>query len=134
MADYDAELLNDSLERCMRAPEFLDRFYELYLSSSPEVAAKFQGTDFKKQKTALKASLYIMLMANERQAEWTAHLERLARRHSRKELDIRPELYDLWLECLLQTVREFDPRFNAKTETAWRNRLRPGIEFMKSRY
>ena len=53
---------------------------------------------------------------------------------SRAELDIKPELYDLWLDRLVQAVREFDPKFDPEIETAWRRVLRPGIEFMKSRY
>jgi hypothetical protein len=49
-------------------------------------------------------------------------------------LDIKPEFYDLWLDRLLQAVAEFDPLFDARTGTAWRRLLRPGIEFMKSMY
>jgi hypothetical protein len=64
----------------------------------------------------------------------TVRLERLARMHSRAELDIKPELYDLWLEKLVQSARESDPMFDVETETAWHRVLQPGIEFMKSRY
>jgi hemoglobin-like flavoprotein len=67
-------------------------------------------------------------------SERTVHLERLAKRHSKAELDIKPELYDLWLDRLVQAVREFDPMFDPEIEAAWRRALRPGIEFMKSRY
>ena len=62
------------------------------------------------------------------------HLERLAKLHSRAELDITPGLYDLWLDRLVQAVKEFDPMFDLEIEAAWRHALRPGIEFMKSRY
>ena len=81
----------------------------------------------------LKTSLYTMMIASG-ESERDLHLERLARRHSRAELDIRPALYDLWLDRLLQAVREFDPLFDIETEAAWRNVLQPGIDFMKSRY
>jgi len=67
-------------------------------------------------------------------SERIVHLERLARLHSRAELDIKPELYDLWLDRLVQAVEEFDPMFDLEIETAWRRLLQPGIEFMKSRY
>ena len=65
--------------------------------------------------------------------EGDVHLTRIARRHSRAALAIRPELYDLWLDCLIRAVREFDRSFSGETERAWRSVLR-GIEFMKSRY
>ena len=55
--EHDAELFNDSLERCTSDRRFLERFYELFIASSPEAAAKFAHTDFRVQKAALKVSL-----------------------------------------------------------------------------
>lgn len=134
MAERDIELFNDSLEQCTGRPGFLDRFYELFMTSSEEVAAKFKHTDFRKQKKALRVSLYKMMLVPEGNAGAYADLERLAQLHSRRQLDVRPELYELWLDRLIQAVREFDPLFSGETEKAWRNVMRPGIEFMKARY
>jgi hemoglobin-like flavoprotein len=74
-----------------------------------------------------------MMLASD-DSEKKLHLERLAKRHSRAEMDIKPELYDLWLDRLVQAVEEFDPMFNMEIEIAWRRLLQPGIDFMKSRY
>jgi len=133
MHDRDIELFNDSIERCSRKPDFLRRFYVLFLGSSDEVAKKFEHTDLKKQARMLKASLYTMMLAGSG-SERVVDLERLARLHSRAELDIKPELYDLWLDRLVQAVGEFDPMFDLEIEAAWRRVLQPGIEFMKSGY
>lgn len=133
MDETDIELFNDSLERCSSRSDFLRRFYSLFLASSDMVAKKFEHTDLKKQARMLKISLYIMMLTSG-ESEREAQLERLARRHSRAELDIKPELYDLWLDRLLQAVGEADPKFDAPTEAAWRRVLQPGIDFMKSRY
>jgi hemoglobin-like flavoprotein len=133
MHERDVELFNDSMERCSCEPDFLRRFYALFLASSDTVARKFEHTDLIKQARLLKASLYIMMLASSG-SELNAHLERLARLHSRVELDIRPELYDLWLDRLVQAVSEFDPLFDPEIETAWRRILQPGIDYMKSRY
>ncbi len=133
MEERDVELFNDSIERCSCQPEFLRRFYTRFLASSDTVAKKFERTDLRKQARLLKTSLYIMMLASD-ESERIVHLERLAKLHSRAELDIKPELYDLWLDRMLQTVKEFDPKFDMETETAWRRVLQPGIEFMKSRY
>jgi hemoglobin-like flavoprotein len=133
MHERDVELFNDSIERCSCSPDFLRRFYTLFLASSDTVAKKFEHTDFRKQARMLKTSLYIMMSAS-CGSEQIVHLERLAKLHSRAELDIKPELYDLWLDRLVQAVKEFDPMFDPQTETAWRRALQPGIEFMKSRY
>ncbi len=133
MYKRDVELFNDSIERCTRSPDFLYRFYTLFLASSDAVAKKFEQTDLRKQAKMLEASLYIMMLARG-ESEQIDHLERLAKRHSRADLDIKPELYDLWLDKLLQAVREFDPIFDLETEAAWRRMLQPGIEFLKIRY
>lgn len=133
MYERDVELFNDSIERCSAKPEFLRRFYALFLASSDTVARKFERTDMQKQARLLKTSLYIMMLASGG-SERVVHLDRLAKLHSRTGLDIKSELYDLWLDRLLQAVAEFDPSFDMETETAWRNVLQPGIEYMKSKY
>jgi hemoglobin-like flavoprotein len=133
MHERDVELFNDSIERCSRRPEFLHRFYTLFLASSDTVAKKFEHTDLRKQARMLKTSLYIMMLASG-ETERKIHLERLANLHSRAELDITPELYDLWFDRLVQAVKEFDAMFDPEIETAWRRVLQPGIEFMTSRY
>ena len=80
----------------------------------------------------LKASLYIMMMSE--RPECAAHLGRIAKLHSRTELDIKPELYDQWLDCLLRAVEEFDPSFDMDVRNAWTRILEHGIESMKSGY
>ena len=132
--EHDAELFNDSLERCTGDGQFLDRFYELFIGSSAEAAAKFENTDLRVQKAALKVSLYMIMSSLEEKPEGHVHLERIAARHSRKALDIGPHLYDRWLDCLIQAARECDPLFRDETEQAWRRVMRVGIEFLKSRY
>jgi hemoglobin-like flavoprotein len=74
------------------------------------------------------------MLAAEGQPEGEAHLRRLAVVHDRRHRDIRPELYDQWLTCLLQAVRECDPRYGPQVEQAWRAMLAPGISVMKAAY
>ncbi len=38
-------MVNDSFERCINDPLFLDQFYEIFLASSDEVSAMFKDTD-----------------------------------------------------------------------------------------
>src|ERR1017187_10795854 len=96
MHERDDELFNDSIERCSHRPDFLRRFYTLFLASSDTVAKKFAHTDLRKQARLLKTSLYIMMLASG-ESERIVHLERLAKLHRRAKLDIKPELYYLWL-------------------------------------
>ena len=123
MQERDIELFNDSIERCSRKPDFLRRVYTRFLASSDTVAKKYEHTDLRKQARMLKTSFYIMMLASG-ESERNVHLERLAKLHSRAELDIKPELYDLWLDQLVQAVIEFDPIFDSETETARRQRTK----------
>jgi hypothetical protein len=61
-------------------------------------------------------------------------LPRLAEEHSRGKRDIRPGLYDQWLDSLIDAARRHDPVFSPEIEKAWRETLLPGIEYMRSRY
>ncbi len=45
-------------------------------------------------------------------------IPRLAARHSRNHLDIRPGLYDSWLDCLVEAVRKHDGEFSLEIEDA----------------
>ena len=122
------------LGRCLADRAFISRFYDLFVDSSPEVAEKFHATDFERQRRAMITSLYVIVLALEQGDAAMAYLDRVARQHGRHELDIRPELYDAWLECLLQAVREYDPLFSDETETVWREAMQFGIDYMRKGY
>lgn len=136
MSPEEVETFRTSLKRCLARPGFLDSFYEAFLASSDEVAEKFKNTDFKRQNLALADSLYVLANAalSEAGSPGRGSLPQVAARHSRGNLDVRPELYDVWLEALLATVRCYDPEFTPAIEAAWRSTLGWGIEYMRSRY
>ena len=123
-----------SLDRCLAHPGFLDRFYQHFMASSPAIAERFRDTDFEKQKGAVVQSLYLMVLAMEGGAAAIEYLDQVARRHGRADLDVEPQLYDVWLECLIRTVREQDPDFSDDVERSWRETMRFGIAFMRARY
>jgi hemoglobin-like flavoprotein len=124
-----------SLKRCLGADAFLQEFYTLFTDSSEEVREKFSNTDPVRQARILGESLYALAVAAQGLdgSPARADFERLAARHGRHGLDIRPELYDLWLECLVRTARAHDPFFSPETEAAWRAALGQGIEYLRSR-
>jgi hemoglobin-like flavoprotein len=124
-----------SLRRCSSQPHFFDRFYERFLASSPKVREKFAHTDFVRQKRALGASLHlILLVAQDPDKDAERYLSEVAERHSSRQLGIGAELYDLWLDSLLATVRELDPQFGPEVEQAWEDAMAIGIRFLCSRY
>jgi len=126
---------DQSLTRCNAEVGFLDRFYERFMESSPKVREKFRNTDFERQKMVLRASFYLILMAAEDEAGGPErYLDNLARRHGASQLAIGAELYDLWLDSLIGTVREFDRECTPEVERAWERVMGVGISFLLSRY
>ncbi|MFT7128285.1 MAG: hemoglobin-like flavoprotein [Gammaproteobacteria bacterium] len=125
---------HESLERCSISPNFLQDFYRRFTASSPEIAGKFVNTNLKTQARILKTSLYMAMLASDQNHEAREYLGRIANRHDRKGLDIKPEYYDLWIESMISAVREYDPQFNNETEKLWRKFMQPAIEYMKSQY
>ena len=122
---------DESLRRCDTNPSFLDIFYEKFLASSAKVREKFARTDFVHQKRALRGSLHMMLLAAENEDKGPdKYLRDLAISHSRPHLDIGAELYDLWLDSLLQAVKECDPEYSPEVEEAWEEMMGIGIRYM----
>ena len=134
----DAETLRkfeESLKRCSADPDFLDIFYGNFLGSSPKVREKFSGTDFDRQKDALRASFDTMLLAaRDEENGPERYLLPLAERHGSRQLGIGAEYYDLWLDSLLKTVRACDPAWSEDVEKAWENVMGVGISYLCSRY
>lgn len=131
------EFFTDSMSRAFgderQHLDFMTRFYELFIESSPDVARRFAATDMARQKEMLARSIREMLDFSTSRAA-SEHLRQAAERHNRAHRDIPPALYDLWMDCLLATVREFDTGFNDEVELSWRVVLAPGVAYMKFKY
>lgn len=127
------EVFADSLKRSAAAG-LVERFYELFLAASPEVAKKFEATDFAHQRHVLRSSLFLLMLADVEGSPGQALLDRLAESHGPRGLDIRPELYEIWLDCLTLAVEDTDPEFDDEVERSWRRVMEPGIHVMIARY
>jgi len=136
MIDYE-DVFNMSYWRATHAVKegigFFDSFYDRFLNSSHDVEEKFKSTNMKTQKQMLKESLlnmssfFVTKVADD-------YLQKISRIHSKSDRGIEPYLYDLWLECLIKTVRDYDPEFQRDVELAWRLVMTPGIVYMKFQY
>lgn len=135
MNDSTLAVVDGSMRRCLASAGFLDLFYEKFLAASPLVREKFARTDFAAQKRALRASLQLMLLAAEDEATGPErYLKDLARAHGSQGLDIGAELYDLWLDSLLETVAATDPEHSPAVREAWEQVMLVGIHYMCTRY
>jgi hemoglobin-like flavoprotein len=127
------ESYDRAIDRETRRDEFLDAFYDVFMSKSEEIAARFAETNMQRQKEMLYRSLHYMVdFSVQRRA--SEDLRKIAERHSASQIDIEPRLYDIWLDSLIETVKMFDPLFTEEIELAWRVVLAPGIVYMKFKY
>lgn len=110
--------------------EFIGRFYELFVGRSHRIADMFKDTDMAAQHAMLHDSLSF-LADYALSGKAGPQLQNIARVHGRSRRNIPPELYDAWLDSLVEAVSEFDPEFNEEVELAWRLALIPGITYMK---
>jgi len=122
---------NETFERCVNDPLFLDRFYEIFLASSDEVNLMFKETDMEIQKAMLVTSMVYMTSAYNNNF---SQLAKIAETHNINNLNIKPHLYALWLDSLIATAQFIDPLFDRQTEKLWRKIMRPAIEHMASKY
>jgi len=121
-----------SYGRCCASPAFFDNFYRHFLASSPAVREKFVNTDMAAQKLLLRQGILNLVMHARGMPD--TKLRALGCTHARTAMDIRPELYDLWLEALLKTIVEHDRQADAATLQGWREVLIKGISVIKAGY
>ena len=106
---------------------FFRKFYQHFLRH-PAIAAMFSNTDMDQQVQMLKRSL-MHLVAFYVTGNPSDELKRMAAIHHR--LNVRSEHFDLWLDAILQTVQETDPKADEATLLAWCWALTPGITYMR---
>ncbi|MFZ3184792.1 MAG: globin [Pseudomonas sp.] len=127
-----ADIVMQSYGRCCASNGFFDTFYLHFLTSSAEVRAKFVDTDMTAQKQLLRHGILNLVMHGRGMPD--TKLRALGCSHARGGLDIRPELYNLWLDALLKTITEHDKLCDGDTRLAWRDVLNKGISVIKSQY
>ncbi|MGI9284147.1 MAG: globin [Pseudomonadales bacterium] len=113
--------------------DFFKSFYDRFLSDDKEIAQRFANTDMDRQQSMLKKSFY-KLFAFYASGQTDDYIRHIAEQHDHKHLDVRPEFYDRWLECLIGTVNQYDEAFSEDVELAWRLVMTPGITYMKFKY
>lgn len=123
-----------SVERCLASDRFIPTFYERFTGASEEIKFKFRHTDFEKQYVRLKNALLMCAKATANEPGAIADLAERARTHDRDHLNIKPELYDIWLTLIVATARDFDPEWNPATEAAWKLILGHAVTYMSNRY
>lgn len=117
---------------CSASPAFFADFYQRFLASSPRVREKFVHTDMAAQQRLLRHGIMnLLLIAHGMPAP---RLRQLGESHSRARLDIGVERYAGWVDCLLATLAQHDPDFEAALREECHEVLEDGIAVMRSYY
>lgn len=132
MGYYD--IVQESYVRCRDSAHFFEDFYNDFTSSSEEIRQKFSKTNFQHQHKLLRESIAYMILFAEGGEFSQRIIDQLGEKHNRKHNDIKPALYDLWLESLIRTLRKHDPQMTPELEQRWRESMAVGIEALKARY
>ena len=127
-------MVTQSFGRCCLAENFFDTFYDVFLASSPEIPPHFANTDMVRQKKVLKNSLVFVIMFGKGRQYAKEVVDDLAVKHSHRELDIKPHLYDFWLQSLIESIRRHDSEFCGELATGWSVVVSKAIERMRSEY
>ena len=116
--------LHQSYGRCLHNGAFIDRFYDIFLESHPEVRNAFGGTDFNRQRRLLRRSLTNSIMYAAGSNIVKREVDKMADVHSRAgRAPVQPHLYDYWLNSLIKAIREDDPQYNLQLEQRWREAM-----------
>lgn len=124
-----------SYERCcQQGSAIFDAFYAHLADRLPGVGSMFAHTDMHKQNELIRQGILALIDYATGQDAAKRELQRLGILHGRTRLNVEPELYDGWVDALMEMVSEYDGQHTAEIESAWREVVAPGIELMKSRY
>ncbi|HEX9758533.1 MAG TPA: hypothetical protein VGB26_12180 [Nitrospiria bacterium] len=52
----------ESYARCISNPNFINRFYEIFMASHPDIKSLFKNTDWDKQMELLKKGVSMMIL------------------------------------------------------------------------
>jgi truncated hemoglobin YjbI len=127
------KLFNNSFQRAIApdAHRFYKRFYEILIAADPQIAELFAKTDVERLIVMLTQSM-THIMSFSATLKPDSGIKKIAQMHGRGKLCIPEKYYDIWLDCMLKTVEEFDPKYDENIEISWQVLMAPGIAYMKS--
>ncbi len=125
------EVAEASYHRC-HGDAFFRSFYQRLLATDPRIPPMFERTDFTKQTKLLQHSIGLLFVYARRGNP--AILDRIAVRHGSRQVNVPADMYPLWVDSLVATVREYDARCTPAVEEAWRQAVAPGVAYLISRY
>lgn len=130
----DNAIVRQSFGRCTLSDQFLVTFYEILTGSLDEIRIQFAHTDMPRQRRLLKEGLIYLISYPTGNEFARKRVTELGISHSRAQLNVRPEFYQIWADSLMQAIERHDSNYDAALDAAWRRILAPGIAAMMALY
>jgi len=128
------EAAKASYGRCRDSDAFFRSFYKNLFAACPRAEPMFAETDFERQIRLLRHAIGLLLVFPAQPHDEPTILTRVAERHSRRDLDVPPELYGDFVDALVETVAEYDTAFTPEIGDAWRKAIAEGVAYMQSKH
>ncbi|UEX76487.1 globin [Sediminicurvatus halobius] len=97
--------------------------------SHPAMRPMFARTHWGHQRRALRRGITAAMLYAGGSELTHGTMRTMAEVHSRRgRAPVDPELYQFWIESLITTVAECDPRYAPELEPRWRQALQPMID------
>lgn len=113
----------------------VSEFYARLMDANTEIRKKFSRVDMTEQASLLSHAIIMsFLFVDKNQHVAKKCLDSVRETHARHKLDIAPELYDSWLECLLETVALCDPHVNDELLSDWHDVMSVAIKHIREGY
>ncbi|MBN4082297.1 globin [Mariprofundus ferrooxydans] len=115
--------------------KLVSEFYVRLMAASDEIRKKFEGIDMAEQVSLLSHAIVMsFLFIDKNQQVAKKCLDEVRTTHAQHNLNIAPELYDIWLECLLETVALCDPDANDELLSDWHDVMSVAINHIREGY
>ncbi|TAJ99095.1 MAG: globin [Candidatus Manganitrophaceae bacterium] len=114
----------------VRSNGLAERFYETLLERDPRIKVLFKDTDFKRQKELLIHAIVMLIDYADGKPLGEMAIKRLGELHSRKRMNITPDLYPIWVDAMIDSLAVLDTGFSPEIEQRWREVMQKGIEVM----
>ena len=114
---------------------FVTAFYVRLMEASEDIRKKFEHIDMDAQAEILAHAIVMsFLFVDKNQKSAARCLNNVRESHNRHNLDISPELYDVWLECMIETVAVCDPQSTKTLLADWHTVMTVAVEHIREGY
>ncbi len=111
-------------------PEFLEKFYETFLLSHVSISNLLSPHDREKRKALMLTEIVALLQFWRREENGKLVLNFIGSNHAW--LGMEPSMYQYWSESLINTLKQFDPKWSSELEQIWTHSLRSGLEYLST--